>query len=85
MHTQIPLDHFQSLAADLSKYLTLSLGGPARLFVDNSSPQEGLELWQKVVKQIRSRDEIRRHELLAKIQRPEAARTVAEIPTALEK
>ena len=75
-------DQLKSLASDLSGFLILNLQGIARLFVDNSIPQEGFELWQKVVRGIRSRGEIRRHELLSQVQRPPTASKLTEVPMA---
>jgi hypothetical protein len=75
----------QKLSRDLWGFLTLNLQGNARLMLNNSATLEGFELWRRLMKTIRSRCEIRRHELLGKLQRPEVARSISEIPLALEK
>ena len=78
-------DILQKMARDLWGFLNLNLQGSARDWVNNSTPLEGFALWQRVVKAIRSRNEIRRHELVAKVQRPEMASNLREVPTALER
>jgi len=45
----------------------------------------GFKLWRKAVKSVRSRSEIRRHELLAPIQQPPTVSKLAELPLALDK
>ena len=78
-------DILQKMARDLWGFLNLNLQGSARDWVNNSTPLEGFALWQRVVKAIRSRNEIRRHELVAKVQRPEMASNLREVPVALER
>ena len=75
----------QKLSRDLWGFLTLNLQGNARLLLNNSATLEGFELWRRLMKGIRSRSEIRRHELQGKLQRPEAAKSIADIPLTLEK
>ena len=57
----------------------------ARLFVNNSKSNEGLDLWQKVVRHVRSRNETRRHELQGQVQRPPQVSKLNEVPVALLK
>ena len=75
----------QKLSRDLRGFLTLNLQGNARLLLNNSATLEGFELGKRLMKGIRSRSEIRRHELQGKLQRPEAAKSIADIPLTLEK
>ena len=72
-----------SLASDFLGFLTLNRQGLARLHFDNSILQEGFELWQKVVKHIRSPNEIRRHELILQVQRLSTAGKLVDVPMAL--
>ena len=75
----------QKLSRDLWGFLTLNLTGNARLLLNNSATLEGFELWRRLMKGVRSRSEIRRHDLLGKLQRPEAAKSISDIPLTLEK
>ena len=79
------LQQVQKLSRDLWAFLTLNLQGNARLMLNNSATLDGFELWRRLMKTIRSRCEIRRHELLGKLQHPELARSISEIPLALER
>ena len=54
----VPDDAFTNLAAGLWGFPALNLQGMARLFVNNSKSNEGFDLWQKVVRHVRSRNEI---------------------------
>ena len=78
-------DTLQKLSRDLWGFLNLNMQGSARDRVNNSTPLEGFALWQRIVKAIRSRNEIRRHELFAKVQRPEMASNLREMLVALER
>jgi len=46
---------------------------------------EGFDFWRKAMKSVRSRSEIRRHELLAPIQQPPTVNKHAEVPLAPDK
>ena len=81
----LSLQLVQKLSRDLWGFLTLNLQGNARLLLNNSATLEGFELWRRLMKGIRSRSEIRRHELQGKLQRPEAAKSISDIPLTLEK
>jgi len=65
--------------------LTQNIQGKARLLLNISATLEGFELWRRVMKSIRSRCEIRRHELLGKLQRPEVAKSISDILLTLER
>ena len=75
----------RSLSADLWGFLTLNLQGSARLWVNNSEPMEGFDIWRKLMKVVRSRSEIRRHELLSQLHRPNTAPKLSEVLLALER
>jgi hypothetical protein len=75
----------QKLSRDLWGFLTLNLTGNARLLLNNSATLEGFEMWGRLMKGVRSRSEIRRHDLLGKLQRPEAAKSISDIPLTLER
>ena len=75
----------QKPSRDLWGFLTLNLQGNTRLMLNNSATLEGFELWRRLMKTIRSRCAVRRHELLDKLPRPEVAKSMSEIPLALEK
>ena len=61
------------------------LTGAARRIFENVPSQEGFEAWRWLMKPIRMRGEVRRLELTKKIQSPEVAHKVEDIPEALEK
>ena len=75
----------RSLSADLWGFLTLNLQGSARLWVNNSEPMEGFDIWRKLMKVVRSRSEIRRHELLSQLHRPNTAPKLSDVLLALER
>ena len=60
--------------AYLQGQLNLNLTEHARTSFDNAPDHEGFEAWRKAMKMVNVRSEVRRMELISKIQRPEAAR-----------
>ena len=66
-------ERVKSLAHNLWSFLTLNLTGDARIFLNNATPGEGFDLWRRLMKGVRSRSEILRHELRNKIHRPTPA------------
>ena len=79
----IPDESVRPLAADLWGFLALNLVGTARLWINNSIPLEGFDLWQRVRRHVPSRSGIRRHELLTQVQRLATAGKLSEVPMAL--
>ena len=80
-----PMEALKALAQDLWGFLTLSHQGNARLWLNNTDVLEGFDVWRRVVKTIRNRSEVRRHELLTQLQRPTMATNLSDVPVALEK
>jgi len=70
---------------DLLGFLALNLQGIAKIWINNSKMMEGFDFWREAMKSVRSRNEIRRHELLAPIQQPPIVNKLAEVPLALDK
>ena len=68
-----PAEAFRALAQDIWGFLTLSLQGNARIWLNNTDVLEGFDVWRRVVKTIRNRSEVRRHERLTQLQRPTMA------------
>ena len=62
----VPLT-LEHLSSALWGFLILCLSGDARCAVDITDRREGFEVWRKLLKGIRSRGAIRRHELLGKV------------------
>ena len=75
----------QRIAQELWAHFTLCLTGAVRVVFENAPVQEGFESWRRLMKFVRHRGEVRRLELTAKIQKPEPATKVADIPNALER
>ena len=75
----------QKLAKELWGFLTLNLQGNAKTVLNNAPSLEGFEVWRRLVKPIRGRCELRRHDLRGKLQRPDTAGSISEIPAVLEK
>ena len=72
------------LASEIWSYLNLNLIGEALVPFRNVAPHEGFEAWRKVVKLVRSRGEVRRMELTARVQRPAGATKLSDVGKALE-
>ena len=81
----LSLGQVEAASNALWAFLILCLTGDATYAVDNAGPREGFEVWRRLFKGIRSRCEIRRHELLGKIQRPEEARSLQDVPASIDK
>ena len=74
-----------ALAGELWSFLLLVLQGEARIWLSNTKSFEGFDVWREVLKSIRSRSEIRRHEILSHLHRPPTAHKLAEVLMAIEK
>ena len=75
----------RNLAAELWSFLLLVLQGEARICLNNTKSFEGFDAWRKVMKSVRSRSEIRRHEILTHLHRPTTAAKLTDVLMAVEK
>ena len=82
--TWIHLERVSALSFELWGFLNLNLIGKAKQTFDNIRGLEAFEAWRRILKLVRDRAAVRKITLNDKVHRPDEAKRLSDVPTALE-